>query len=327
MTILITTSAGSLPRIGEGEPGQKLRRAFARLDKRKGTRAELIMAQEEATIDALSIQIEAGLELVTDGQIRWEDPVSHLLNALPGTTIGPLARFMDTNFYYRQPIIKENIDHNSPILLEEFLFAQNLSVVPVKPVITGPYTLARLSINQSPCVFTKLVERLSCVIAQEVADLSRAGAGVIQIDEPAILLNPQDIEIQQAAIAEISRQKGSSELALYTYFGDAASLYDKLQLFPVDILGMDFTYSPNLPDVISASGTGKTLALGLIDGRNTRLETESETLPLLDRLLSTYRMKKAYINPSCGLEFLPKMKAEAKLENMVRLRNRFIGDR
>ncbi len=86
----------------------------------------------------------------------------------------------------------------------------------------------------------------------------------------------------------------------------------------MDVLGFDFTYSPRLPDVIVRFGCEKDLGLGLVDGRNTRLESESEVLATLKKILPTVGSERVYLNPSCGLgEYLPRELAFKKLQNMA----------
>ncbi len=235
-----------------------------------------------------------------------------------------MSRFFDTNTYYRQPVIREKLRRTQPLILDEFLFAQQAASKPVKPVLTGPYTLAKLSINNAYADIDELMETMGNIIAQEVNDLSHAGATIIQIDEPAILQNPQDIEILHTLLKEISDNRGKAQLALYTYFGDAAPVYESLQQCPVDILGLDFTYSPGLPQVIAASGVSRTLGLGIIDGRNTKIETGRDIFPILEAILKLPGTDTCYLNPSCGLEYLPREDAFRKLKNMASLRNEFL---
>jgi len=325
LVALITTNTGSFPRIGEGKDEQILRRAYSDIDTGKIGKEELLSAHRKLTAEVLGIQARVGLDLVTDGQILWNDPISHVLSTIAGIEIEQLMRFFDTNFYYRQPIIQKKLSWKRSVLLDEFIFAQSVSERPVKPVLMGPYSLARLSVDHAYNKFSLLAEAMCEIIAKEVSELSRAGAKIIQIDEPAILQNPVDLGLMQKLITEIAKVKGNAQLALYTYFGDAAPFYEKLQRFPIDILGLDFSYSPNLTEVISALGTSKTLGLGIIDGRNTRLETEDDIFPMLDSVLSAHGVKQCYLNPSCGLEYLPKTKAITKLENMVKLRDKYIG--
>ena len=122
----------------------------------------------------------------------------------------------------------------------------------------------------------------------------------------------------------MSQARGSAQLALYTYFGDATSIYEALQELPVQILGFDFTYAPQLAERVAAVGSQKSLGLGVIDGRNTRMETAEQVAPILDKVLPHVRGEVAYLSPSCGLEYLPREKAEAKLRLMKEIRDTFL---
>ena len=316
---LLTASTGSYPRIGDAPEQQRHRQAYAKWERRELSDEEFERVQDEVTREVIEEQVRAGLDLVTDGQVRWYDPISHFARGLDGCKIGGLLRFFDTNFYFRQPVVIAEVGWRKPIVKREFEFAKGVSKAPVKPVVTGPYTLAKHSIDRRKAGLSTLVREFAKAIAQEVGELAKAGAGLIQIDEPAILQNPNEFELLQSALEEIASAKGESKLALYTYFGDAAPLYRKLHFkLPVDVLEFDFTYSPRLPDVIARFGCEKDLGLGLVDGRNTRLESESEVLATLKKILPTVGSERVYLNPSCGLgEYLPRELAFKKLQNMA----------
>lgn len=324
MTRIILTSSGSYPRIGEGEPGQRLRKAYTEFEQGKRTGAELQKIERELTSEVISLQAKAGLELVTDGQIGWYDPISHFLGKTEGVEIDGLFRFFDTNFYYRQPIIMGKVKWKAPIVLDEFLFAKSVSPLPVKPVITGAYTLGRLSVDRYYNDFPKLLNDITEVIAREVELLADKGAEIIQIDEPAIVRNPTDILLLGRELDLIIKYKGGAQIALYTYFGDTANIYQELQSLPIDILGLDFTYSQRLPEVIASLENKKVLGLGLIDGRNTKMESEEDIFPILSQIMPAIGAGNCYLNPSCGLEYLPWDRAFHKLENMKRLCDKFV---
>ncbi|MFN3477656.1 MAG: methylcobamide--CoM methyltransferase [Candidatus Methylomirabilales bacterium] len=328
MMELILASTGSYPRVGEGGEKQRLRRAYAQWEKGRLSEEEWRRVQDSVVKEVIQEQIKAGLDLVTDGQIRWYDPISHLAGKMEGVRIDGLLRFFDTNFYFRQPVITGKVGRLGPLIQDEFRFAKAVSSQPVKPVLTGPYTLARSSIlKNSSQSFQELVLDFARVLSAEVAVLAREGAEVIQVDEPSILKVPTDFDLFQEAMALLAEKKGSSTLALYTYFGDAAPLYEAFQDLPVDILGFDFTYSPTLPRLIEEAGSEKVLGLGLIDGRNTKMETKEALFPLLERVLPKLPGPFAYLNPSCGLEYLPRDKAYEKLCRMKALKEEFFGGR
>jgi len=311
----IAASSGSYPRIGDSIEQQRHRQAYAQLERGDITAKEFEQVQDDVTREVIEEQIRAGLDLVTDGQVRWYDPISHLASAVKGCKINGLLRFFDTNFYFRQPVIEGRLAWQRPILKKEFTFAKEVSKKPVKPVLTGPYTLAKLSIDRKRIGLQKIVMDFAEIIAQEVRELAGAGAEIIQLDEPAILKHPDDFRIFSKAVETVSAEKGNTRLALYTYFGDAAPLYEKMLELPVDVIGLDFTYSAKLPQVLERLGCDKDIGLGLIDGRNTKLEKPDEVLQKLQHILPALDCKRTYLNTSCGLgDYLPRESAFKKLQ-------------
>jgi 5-methyltetrahydropteroyltriglutamate--homocysteine methyltransferase len=141
-----------------------------------------------------------------------------------------------------------------------------------------------------------------------------------------MLKHPEDAPLVRRTFEALAAARGPARLACYTYFGDALPLYDQFQALPVDVLGLDLTYSPGLPERIARAGSAKGLGLGLVDGRNTKLETAEQVYPVLDRVLPRLG-DTVYLNPSCGLEFLPRDRARAKLETLGRLARAYAGAR
>ena len=326
MPKLLTANSGSYPRIGDSEELQILRKTFAGMDKGEKTEKDLVQAQNKVTEWAVTDQAAANLDFVTDGQIRWNDPISHLLRGLANVEINGLLRFFDTNFYFRQPVIKGKVVPGAPKLVEEFKIAQGFSKTAVKPVLTGPFTLAHLSILQSGYLnAAALAEDLAAVVASEVDALVKAGATLIQIDEPFIFRAPDQFKVLEAAIQKVAKAKGSAQIALHTYFGDASSLYSKLQTLPVDILGIDFSYNPKLIDQIAAEGSSKALGLGLLDGRNTKIENAADVIKQLEKLFPKISAPVSFLNPSSGLEYLPRDRAQRKLALLKAVKDQFQG--
>ncbi|MCI0483477.1 MAG: hypothetical protein L0Y78_02720 [candidate division NC10 bacterium] len=323
---LVLANHSSYPRVGASREQQRLRRAYAQRERGEISPDDFSRVQDSVVAEVIQEQAHAGCELLTDGQIRWYDPVSHLAGKLNQVEINGLLRYFDTNFYFRQPVIKGRVAGNGPLVAEDFRYARAISPRPIKAVLTGPYTLAVSSIRQTPVYrqLSTLVLDLGEVLAQEVRALAGAGAEVIQVEEPAILKHPKDLRVLHKALKPLNQAKGSSRLALYTYFADATPLYESLQELPVDILGFDFTYAPKLPEKIAKLGSQKVLGLGLIDGRNTRMEAAPQVLPILEKILPRLSGGLVYLNPSCGLEYLPREKAGAKLRLLKELRDAFL---
>jgi len=323
---LILANTGSYPRIGDTPGAQRHRRAYAQRERGELSVNEWRTVEDEVTREVIAEQIAAGVELPTDGQVRWYDPVSHLARGLANVTVNGLLRYFDTNFYFRQPVVRGPIARTGSILAPEFEVARAAAAPrEVKPVLTGPYSLAQGSIREGGYASRDaLADAYAEIVAQEVADLARAGASLIQIDEPWLLQHPEDVDVVRRSFATLAAARGGARLACYTYFGDALPLYDDLQALPVDVLGLDFTYSPKLAVRVAEAGSAKVLGLGLVDGRNTKLETREAVFPLLDRMAGRLG-ETAYLNPSCGLEFLPRERARAKLDGMARLAREYAG--
>ncbi len=340
---LLLASAGSYPRIGDSVELQTLRRTIAAADRGERTAGDLADAENEMTRRAISDQAKAGLDVLTDGQIRWYDPISHLAGKLQGVKIRGLLRFFDTNSYFRQPVLTARPVRTGPLLVEEFAFARNaLGHLPtpagkagklsIKPVLTGPYTLAKFSLVEHSANGTSgsveaRADAYAEALAAEITALADAGADFIQVDEPAIIKYPQDWGIFERALEPlIGAKKKASEagkhlqMALYVYFHDCAPLYEKLVALPVDVIGLDFTYNPKLADVIASTGSPKPLGLGLVDGRNTRLENPADVARQIERLLPKISGGRAYLGTSSGLEYLPRDRAYAKLELLGKIR-------
>ena len=324
---LVLANHSSYPRIGDDADHQLLRRTIAQRDRGEKTDREVRAAEDRLIEFALQEQIAAGLDLVTDGQIRWYDPISHLAGKLAGVRINGLLRFFDTNFYFRQPIVNGPTRRSQALLVEEFSFAREKSARPVKVVLTGPYTLARHSIEANGGIggFEKLLEGYMGALAEEIAALAQAGATFIQVDEPAILRSPEDFPWLEQSLTALAMRRGKARLALAVYFGDPAPLYERLQTLPVDVLALDFTYNPGLVETAAKQGSSKALGLGLVDGRNTRLEDPAEVARQIERVARGTGLNQAHLNPSCGLEYLPRDRAQLKLRLLATIKRTFLG--
>jgi len=336
---LILSHSGSYPRIGDSPELQLLRRTIAAVDRGEKTAADLAEAENVMTRKAIEDQVRAGIEQLTDGQIRWYDPISHLAGKLSGVKINGLLRFFDTNFYFRQPVLtarpKRKGDGTSD-LVEGYCFArsaleatlassQKADRLAIKPVLTGPYTLAKFSLVEDAAMgaLEARAQAYAEALAAELPALVEAGAQLIQIDEPAILKYPADWDVFVRALEPLIQAKQQAGravgLALYIYFHDCARLYDRLVQLPIDVVGLDFTYNSKLVDVVAAAGSPRALALGLVDGRNTRLEEPARVARQIEKMLPRITGGSAYLGPSCGLEYLPRDRAYAKLQVLSKI--------
>src|SRR5436309_14014379 len=178
--LILASLLGNYPRIGDRPPEQALRRALQRADREEVPPSAIAEAEDEMTRLALREQAEAGLDIMTDGQIRWHDPVSHVARGLTGFRIEGLLRYFDTNTYYRQPAAVGPIGRERPFLVEAYRFAAAAAPRPVKGIVTGPITLARLSRDARGCGMRDLVLEIASALNRELPALDAAGAALIQ---------------------------------------------------------------------------------------------------------------------------------------------------
>jgi 5-methyltetrahydropteroyltriglutamate--homocysteine methyltransferase len=308
-----TTVVGSYPRIGDMPEEQVLRRGIARLDKGEIDESALKSLEREVVQAVLRDQNDAGIEVVTDGQISWYDSQSHLAGKLASVEINGLVRYFDTNTYYRQPVVRGPVTWSGPILLDEWTFAKSHSNAPVKAVLTGPVTLASLALDKHYRSKKALALDLAAALAEEVDALARAGAVHIQIDEPIVTRHPEELALVAETLERIRARKGKANLILFTYFGDVAKIYSDLLDAPADFIGLDLVQGAGTWSALAKHGSEKPLILGLIDARNTKEEDSAAVAKRVGELDGSIDLTASYLSPSNGLEFLPRDRARRKL--------------
>jgi 5-methyltetrahydropteroyltriglutamate--homocysteine methyltransferase len=313
-----TTVVGSYPKPpDEGQPFV-VRTTLHKLERGEATVDDLKAAQDDLARTIIKEQEDAGTDIVTDGHARWEDILTPFARHIGGFEIGGLLRWFDNNVYFRRPIATGKVDWRGPSTVEDFRFAQAATDRTVKAVIPGPTTFARLSIDEYYADHEKYVEALAKVLAQEAFELEAAGAKLIQIDEPALLDAPEDLELAKRAIGIITNELRSDETKtiLATYFGDAKRLGAELFDIPVDGYGFDLVSGPENRNLIEQVPDGKKVQAGIVDARNTKLERVDELRATIDALASVVGEDRLLVSPSAGLEFLPREKARAKLQRL-----------
>lgn len=308
-----TTVVGNYPRIGDASEEQALRRSIARFEKGEIAAEELREAEREVVRAVLREQNDAGIDVVSDGQISWYDSQSHIARKLASIEIDGLVRYFDTNTYYRQPVVRGAVAWREPILLDEWAFAQANSRAPVKAILTGPLTLASLALDKHYRTEKALTLDLASALGEEVSRLVHRGAAFIQIDEPILTRHPNELPIAIEGLERIRARKGSAVLVLFTYFGDVVTIYEDLVESPADAVGVDLVQGFATWSALVKYGSKKPLVLGLIDARNTKKEDPGAIAKKVLELKDTVDLKTTYLSPSNGLEFLPRERAREKL--------------
>ena len=322
--MLTLTTVSHYPKIGDSFEEQLLRRSLAQYDRKEIDRAQLARIKDEVTRKVIEEQIEAGVELITDGQILWDDPVTYLAGKIKGFRLSGLLRYFDTNTFYRQPIAEKELAAPESLVVKDFQFANTLSSVPVKAVLTGPYTLAKLSRDQHYGDFEKFAAKIAAILGEETKRLAQAGAAVIQFDEPALLHFKKELPLFKKVWARLASYFPERlETILFLNFGDLSGLYPEILNLPVTCIGLDLTAANENWKLLAAAPFTKKLVAGIIDARNTKMETEEEIRERLENLLTIVSSGDLSLSPNYGLEFLPRESARRKLANLSKIVREF----
>jgi 5-methyltetrahydropteroyltriglutamate--homocysteine methyltransferase len=311
-----TTVIGAYPKIGDELPSQELRRELHRHDRGEIGDRELSDVYDRVTRAAIAEIEAAGVDVINDGQIRWDDPLAPFVRAWSGVTPGPLERFYDNNTYFRQPVITGRIATDGKTLVRDYEFARSaVRRAELKAAVCGPLTFATLAQDDHYRSFEHRVRAVAEALTAEIAGLGRAGATLVDIEDPAIVTQPKHIELAREAYIQLA--SAGVPLSLVTYFFPADPVLEFLASFPVagvalDVRSRDTTAFERL-DVFRS----QTVVLGAVDARNTRLETADEVAAFAERALRLVPADRLWLAPTTSLEYLPRDIARAKLDALV----------
>ena len=309
------TVVGSYPRIGDRLSEQKHRKAIDKLDKEQISWQKFEKIENEVTREVILEQIRLGVNLPSDGQIRWGDTVAYIMRGFQGCTINGLVRYFDTNTYYRQPVIHEKLSYLTPLLVRDFQFAQKVAgKVPIKLILTGPYSLARLSKDQWYQDQRKLVWELAGYLNQELTVLIKSGARFIEIDEPSLLSNPEDSLLWSKGIEMMTHGLKGVYFSLYLSYGNISGVWNEVLQLPVDELAIDLTIGHPNGVMLHRTKVNKKICAGVVSARNTLMEKEKELVEHLKKIQQTLGENLTAISPNYSLEFLPRDTAREKLK-------------
>ncbi|MEO8633064.1 MAG: hypothetical protein ABI466_06865 [Chloroflexota bacterium] len=307
-----TTVIGAYPKISDDH--QDLRRALHRHDRGELDSDGLSGVLDESTRWAIGELNWAGVDVINDGQVRWDDLLAPFARAWNGCDRGPLERFYDNNTYFRQPVITGPITTDGTTLVRDFEFARGVARGGLKAAVCGPLTFATLAEDRH---YRSLEDRTLAVadaIAAEIRGLGAAGATLVDVEEPALVAHPEHFALARAAIERLA--VAGVPLALQTYFFPADPLLDALAAFPVAQVGIDVR-SRDTHALDKLNTLRQIVVLGIVDARNTRVETERELIDLIEAALKQIPGDYLWLAPTTGLEYLPHDVAVQKLKVLV----------
>ena len=310
-----TTIVGAYPKISDEH--QELRRALHKLDRGELDEAGIAGVLDDTTAWAIGEIEAAGVDVINDGQARWDDLLAPFARAWRNTERGPLERFYDNNTYFRQPVISGPIESDGQTLVADYRKAKAIAKRELKAAIAGPLTFATLTAEDKH--YKNLEARTLAVadaLAAELRGLKAAGATLVDVEEPALSAHPELVDLARAAFERLA--KAGVSLALYPYFFPTTNLIHALAGFPVAQLGVDVRSREHSAEAIDRLGAVKqTVVLGVVDARNTRVETAREIGVLADAALKKVGADRLWLSTTTGTEYLPHDVAVKKLHALT----------
>ena len=285
---------------------------------------------EVAIKAALKDQETAGVDIVSDGELRRDNDIDYFLARMPGVEIPHVAKTFYYDYYdayVRHPI---PVDDESATLglVDDLRFTLNYTQRPVKFSFTGPFSLARRVHNEAYASFDDLVMAFARILNRETKALAQAGAAVLQIDEPFLAGYPEEVGLAVRAINQVYADIEGPARAVHVCYGNryARPVWEGHYefLFPtildaqVDQLVLEFARKGyDDLELFKKYSTGSlTLGLGVIDVKNPSPESPELIAARVRRALQVVPPDRLLVNPDCGLRHLPADMARAKLRAM-----------
>jgi 5-methyltetrahydropteroyltriglutamate--homocysteine methyltransferase len=311
-----TTVVGAYPKISDEH--QDLRRALHKADREGSDEQELEGTYLETIVWAIGELNGVGIDVINDGQIRWDDLVAPFARAWSGAQRGPLERFYDNNTYFRQPQINAALSSGGQTLVDDYRHAKTFAAGELKASIAGPLTFATLAAEDTH--YRDLESRTLAVaecLRMELEGLKRAGVTLVDVEEPALAAHPEHIGLARKAFERLAR--AGVPLAIYPYFFPIGDLIEQLATFPVSQIGVDVRSRGASADAIDKLDAVKTqtIVLGVVDARNTRVESAREIGELVDAARKRVGDERLWLSPTTGLEYLPHDVAVKKLHALT----------
>jgi 5-methyltetrahydropteroyltriglutamate--homocysteine methyltransferase len=292
-----------------------------------------ISAQHMAEINEVAIKAAvkdqelAGIDIVSDGELRRDNDVDYFLARIPGVNIPQRAKADYFDYYDAEvtrplPELPEGLG-----LADDFRFTRQLTERPIKFSFTGPFSLSRRIRDDAYSEPGDLVRALARRLNAEARELAAAGAGLLQIDEPFLAGYPEQVELAIEAVNIVTEDVPVS-WALHVCYGNRYArpsweghydfLFPAVKAARVDQVVLEFARK-GLDDLrlIRQHGWDKWLGLGVIDVKNPEVEAAELVASRIRRALEYVPAERLMVNPDCGLRHLAPDVARQKLRAMV----------
>jgi 5-methyltetrahydropteroyltriglutamate--homocysteine methyltransferase len=311
-----TTSVGSFPK-----PDYLVR---ARSDFAKGKISEdrLRDLERKATAFWIETQEKLGVDVLVDGEMYRGDMVAYFAERLPGFTVGGLVRAYG-NRYYHKPIVTREVSWPGPVTVDSWQFAQSLTKRPVKGMLTGAYTIMDWSFNEHYPDRRSTAMALAAVIRKEVEALIVAGCKIIQIDEPALSVRPEELPIALEAMERTTKDLDAYFIT-HACYGEFEHIYPGMLDLAVDNFDLEMSNSDlDLLQIFRRHPFTKDISFGVVDVHSHKMEGREAVRRRVESALTILPKERVWIDPDCGLKTRTVEEAIEKLRLCVEAANSF----
>ncbi|HTE55202.1 MAG TPA: hypothetical protein VK698_30325 [Kofleriaceae bacterium] len=288
--------------------------------------AYLAEAQDDATRLAIRAQEVAGLDILTDGEIRRESYSNRFATALAGVDLDDPGTAIDrTGHPNPVPRIVGAIRRMRPVAVDDLHFLRRHTDRMVKMTVPGPFTMAQQAQNDFYPTLEAAAMAYAAAVNEEIHDLFAAGADVVQIDEPYMQARPD--QAREFGLAALGRalEGVTGTTAVHICFGYAAVVHQRpsgysflpeLAGCPCDQISIE-TAQSRLDCAVLAELSGKKIMVGCLDLSDPAVESAQVVVERVERALPYVAVEDVILAPDCGMKYLPRASAEGKVRAMV----------
>ena len=286
----------------------------------------LAEAQDDATRLAIRTQEQAGLDVITDGEVRRESYSNRFATALDGVDIEHSGTALDRSGHPNPvPRIVGPVRRKHPVQVEDVRFLRAHTDRPIKMTVPGPFTMSQQAQNDYYASEAAAALDYALAVNAEIRDLFAAGADVVQVDEPYMQARPEKARQFGLAALNSALEGVTGTTAVHICFGYAAIIHQRpsgysflpeLAGCPVRQVSIE-TAQANLDCSVLATLEGKQIMVGCLDLSDMAVETPETVVARVERALAYVTPQNVILAPDCGMKYLPRGVAFAKLAAMV----------
>jgi 5-methyltetrahydropteroyltriglutamate--homocysteine methyltransferase len=282
-------------------------------------------ALKDATRLAVNDQLLAGIDIVTDGEIRRESYSNFFATSLQGVDYENPGEALDRSGEpVKVPRVVGPLKRTKAVCVDDVRFLRSLTEQPIKYTVPGPFTMSQQAKNEHYASDRECALAYAAALNEEIKDLFAAGADVIQLDEP--YMQARAAKAEEYGIEALNRalEGVSGKTAVHICFGYAAliharpsaySFLPQLARAKVDQVSIE-TAQSNLDCSILRALPGKEILLGVIDLSTPSIETVDVVKERVRRALPYIDAERVILAPDCGMKYLSREVAFGKLRAM-----------